>query len=31
MQMSIKYDLKTADGKELRGEVVNTINALGGE
>ncbi len=29
MQMSIKYDLKTADGKELRGEVVNTIHALG--
>ncbi len=31
MQMSIKYDLKTASGKELRGEVVNTIHALGGE
>ncbi len=31
MQMSIKYDLKTADGKELRGEVVNTIHALGRE
>ncbi|MGB8170503.1 MAG: hypothetical protein WCF18_23570, partial [Chthoniobacteraceae bacterium] len=31
MQMSIKYDLKTADGKELRGEVVNTIHALGAE
>ena len=31
MQMSIKYDLKTASGAELRGEVVNTIHALGGE
>ena len=31
MQMSIKYDLKSADGKELRGEVVNTIHALGRE
>jgi hypothetical protein len=31
MQMSIKYDLKTADGKELRGEVVNTIHALGAD
>ncbi len=31
MQMSIKYDLKTAEGKELRGEVVNTIHALGME
>ena len=31
MQMSIKYDLKTAEGKELRGDVVNTIHALGSE
>jgi hypothetical protein len=31
MQMSIKYDLKTSDGKDLRGEVVNTIHALGKE
>jgi hypothetical protein len=29
MQMAIRYDLKTADGQELRGEVVNTIHALG--
>lgn len=29
MQMSIKYDLKTSDGADLRGEVVNTIHALG--
>ncbi len=31
MQMSIKYDIKGADGKALRGEVVNTIHALGAE
>lgn len=31
MQMAIKYDLMTADGLELRGEVVNTIHALGAE
>lgn len=31
MQMSIKYDLKTAEGQELRGEVVNTIHSLGAE
>ncbi|HEX8296489.1 MAG TPA: DUF6797 domain-containing protein [Chthoniobacteraceae bacterium] len=31
MQMSIKYDLKSADGAELRGEVVNTIHALAAE
>jgi len=29
MQMSIKYDLKTASGQELRGEVVHTIHAVG--
>ncbi len=31
MQMSIKYDLKTSEAQELRGEIVNTIHALGGE
>ena len=29
MQMSIKYRIKAADGVEMKGEVVNTINALG--
>ena len=28
MQMVLKYDLKSADGRELRGQVVNTIHAL---
>jgi glucose/arabinose dehydrogenase len=28
MQMQLKYDLKSADGQELRGQVVNTIHAL---
>ncbi len=28
MQMQLKYDLKSADGAELRGQVVNTIHAL---
>jgi len=28
MQMVLKYDLKSADGQELRGQVVNTIHAL---
>jgi hypothetical protein len=28
MQMQLKYDLKFADGSELRGQVVNTIHAL---
>ncbi|MCX8488189.1 MAG: hypothetical protein ORN22_03660, partial [Opitutales bacterium] len=28
MQMQLKYDLKSADGSELRGQVVNTIHAL---
>jgi len=31
MQMSIKYDLISAERKELRGEVVNTIHALAPE
>ena len=29
MQMAIKYNLKTAEGAELKGEIVNTIHALG--
>ena len=29
MQMSIKFGLKTADGVDLRSEVINTIHALG--
>lgn len=28
MQMLLKYDLKSADGQALRGQVVNTIHAL---
>lgn len=28
MQMQLKYDLKAADGVELRGQVINTIHAL---
>jgi hypothetical protein len=28
MQMSIKFGIKSADGKELKGEVVNTIHGL---
>lgn len=28
MQMQLKYDLKTADDQELRGQIVNTIHAL---
>ncbi len=31
MQMAIKYDLKTSDGQDLRGEVVSTIHALGAD
>lgn len=29
MQMSIKYQLKAADGGDIKGEIVNTIHALG--
>jgi glucose/arabinose dehydrogenase len=29
MQMVLKYELRSADGQELRGQVVNTIHALG--
>ena len=29
MQMILKYELRSADGQELRGQVVNTIHALG--
>ncbi len=29
MQMAIKYNLKTADGAEMKGEIVNSIHALG--
>lgn len=29
MQMSIRYGIKSADGSDLKGEVVNTIHALG--
>ena len=28
MQMQLKYDIKAADGIELRGQVINTIHAL---
>jgi hypothetical protein len=28
MQMQLKFDLKSADGLELRGQVINTIHAL---
>jgi len=28
MQMQLKYELKSADGTELRGQVINTIHAL---
>ncbi len=28
MQMRLRYDLKSADGAELRGQVINTIHAL---
>ena len=28
MQMQLKYDIKAADGVELRGQVINTIHAL---
>ena len=28
MQMRIKYDLKSADGVELRGQIINTIHGL---
>ncbi|MGV3532716.1 MAG: hypothetical protein ACO1QR_10135 [Chthoniobacteraceae bacterium] len=28
MQMSIRYNLKTAEGADLKGEIVNTIHAL---
>jgi hypothetical protein len=28
MQMQLKYDIKAADGFELRGQVINTIHAL---
>ena len=31
MQMQIKFTLKSADGAELRSEVINTIHALGAE
>jgi len=29
MQMQVKYDLKSADGAELRGQVTGTVHALG--
>jgi len=29
MQMSIKYQIKAADGGDLKGEILNTIHALG--
>lgn len=29
MQMSIRYSIKSADGSDLKGEVVNTIHVLG--
>lgn len=29
MQMQLKYEIKSADGKEVRGQVTNTIHALG--
>jgi glucose/arabinose dehydrogenase len=28
MQMSLKYDLKSSDGRDLRGQLVNTIHTL---
>ena len=28
MQTQLKYDLRTADGKELRGQIIGTIHAL---
>jgi hypothetical protein len=28
MQTQLKYDLKSADGKELRGQIIGTIHAL---
>lgn len=28
MQMQIKYDLKSADGVELRRQIINTIHGL---
>jgi hypothetical protein len=28
MQMSLKYNLRSADGTDLTGRVVNTIHAL---
>jgi len=28
MQMQIKYDLKSADGVEMRGQIINTIHGL---
>jgi hypothetical protein len=28
MQMQLKYEIKAADGIELRGQVINTIHAL---
>ncbi|MDB6174746.1 MAG: putative large, multifunctional secreted protein [Chthoniobacteraceae bacterium] len=31
MQMAIKYNLKSVDGAEMRGEIVNTIHSLGQE
>jgi hypothetical protein len=30
MQMSIRYGIKSADGHEIKGEVINTIHALSG-
>ncbi|MEI6232194.1 MAG: DUF6797 domain-containing protein [Planctomycetota bacterium] len=30
MQMKIKYNIKSADGKTLKQEIINTIHALGG-
>jgi hypothetical protein len=29
MQMSIRYSIKSADGSDLKGEIVNTIHSLG--
>jgi hypothetical protein len=31
MQMAIKFGIQSADGGEIRSEVVNTIHALGAE
>jgi hypothetical protein len=28
MQMQLKYELKSADGAELRGQVTHTVHAL---